>query len=164
VRKLFGTLPATFLGVIWLLPGIAWAGHGDCGQPVTSGSAPSASDCLYILQTAVAIQTCSPTPCICDTASPTGVTATDSLQCMRKAVGQNVQLNCPCAITTTSSSTVSTSTSSSISLFDVLADVVDDGSDAPMTSLDASEASPQADVCPAAATRQAHPAAPPQLQ
>jgi len=71
------------------------AAQGDCGQPATSGSNPTATDCLYILKTAVGAQTCSPT-CICDVNAAGGVTATDALTCLKKAVGQDVLLNCPC--------------------------------------------------------------------
>ena len=51
-------------------PVTAQAARGDCGQPVTTGSGPTAADCLYILKTAVGAQTCIP-ECICDIGAPT---------------------------------------------------------------------------------------------
>jgi len=64
-----------------------------CGQPVTSGSNPTATDCLYILKTAVGAQACTP-ECLCDVNAAGGVTASDALLCLKKAVGQNVTLDC----------------------------------------------------------------------
>jgi uncharacterized repeat protein (TIGR01451 family) len=71
------------------------AALGDCGQPVSSGNNPTASDCLFILRSAVGAATCAPA-CICDTNGVGGTTATDALVCLAKAVGQPVNLNCPC--------------------------------------------------------------------
>lgn len=65
----------------------------DCGLPVTNGPNPTASDCLYMLRTAVGAVTCTP-QCICDVNAAGGVTAADALLCLRKAVGQNVTLDC----------------------------------------------------------------------
>ena len=69
------------------------ASLGDCGQPVTNGSNPTATDCLYILKAAVGAQVCTP-ECVCDVNAAGGVTATDALTCLKKAVGQNVTLDC----------------------------------------------------------------------
>lgn len=66
-----------------------------CGQPLTSGVKPLASDCLFILRAAVKSATCDPT-CQCDTNGDQKITAPDALLCLKKAVGQNIQLNCPC--------------------------------------------------------------------
>jgi hypothetical protein len=67
----------------------------QCAQPVSSGAAPVASDCLFILGVAVGSQTCLPA-CTC---APTGslpTKATDALLCLSRATGQPVTLNCPC--------------------------------------------------------------------
>jgi hypothetical protein len=79
---------------------IAAAAQGDCGQPVSSGAAPTASDCLFILRAAVGSQTCTP-ECVCDTSGNSAIAASDALLCLKKAVGQDVALNCPCITTTT---------------------------------------------------------------
>jgi len=66
-----------------------------CAQPVSTGSKPTASDCLFILQAAVGVTTCSP-ECAC---APTGslpITATDALLCLANAVGTSTSLSCPC--------------------------------------------------------------------
>ncbi|HYC55534.1 MAG TPA: DUF4215 domain-containing protein [Candidatus Binatia bacterium] len=89
----------------------AAAANGDCSQPVTSGSNPTASDCLYILRTGVGVTECE--LCVCDTNGSLTITATDALICLRVAVNQPVPLNCPdCGGVSTSTST-STTTSSS---------------------------------------------------
>jgi len=62
---------------------------------VTNGSQPTASDCLFILRTAVGAVTCDPA-CICAPKGSLPTTATDALVCLKKAVGQGVALNCPC--------------------------------------------------------------------
>ena len=72
------------------------AAQGDCAQPLSSGSNPTASDCLFILRSAVGISTCSPS-CVCDPNGSGGTSATDALVCLAKAVGQPVTLDCPCA-------------------------------------------------------------------
>jgi hypothetical protein len=78
-----------------------------CSQPVTGGSepGPKASDCLFILRTAVGSSTCEPA-CICNTSGSGGTTASDALICLKKAVGQDIELNCLCG----SSTTLATST------------------------------------------------------
>lgn len=93
----------------------ALAAKGDCSQPVTNGSTPTASDCAYILRAAVGLETCE--LCVCDVNGSQSRTAADALTCLKKAVGQNVNLNCPSCdgITTTTNTTLSTSTSSSTS-------------------------------------------------
>jgi hypothetical protein len=64
------------------------------------GQGPTASDCLFILRTAVGSETCSPA-CVCDPSGDDHTTASDALVCLKKAVGQNVTLNCPCGSSTT---------------------------------------------------------------
>jgi hypothetical protein len=71
------------------------AAQGDCGQPVSSGAQPTASDCLRILRVSVGSDTCA-RACICDTNGIGGTTASDALVCLKKAVGQDVDLGCRC--------------------------------------------------------------------
>jgi len=79
----------------------ASAAQGDCAQPVSMGAGPVASDCLFLLNVAVGLQTCTPQPCVCDPTGDGNATASDALVCLRKAVGDSVALACPCATTTT---------------------------------------------------------------
>ena len=109
-RRLFSTLAAAGL-VLVLSPGAVLAAQGDCSQPVTNGSNPTASDCLFILRAAVGSATCDPA-CVCAPKGSLPTTATDALICLKKAVGQAITLDCPCPVTTTSSTTLSTTTSS----------------------------------------------------
>lgn len=97
-----GTIIATSpIGAIDVL-----AAQGDCSQPLSNGPFPVATDCLYILNAAVLLQTCTP-QCIC---APTGdlpISATDALACLQKAVGQPITLQCPCGSGTSTSTTTS---------------------------------------------------------
>jgi hypothetical protein len=68
-----------------------------CAQPISSGALPVASDCLYILGTAVGTQSCAPDPCVCDPSGDGNVVATDALLCLNNAVGISAPLNCPCS-------------------------------------------------------------------
>lgn len=67
-----------------------------CAQPVSTGPAPVASDCLYILNAAVGVTTCSPA-CICAPKGTLPVSATDALVCLNAAVGTAVELMCDCS-------------------------------------------------------------------
>ena len=66
-----------------------------CSQPISTGSRPTASDCLFILKAAVGSVTCTPA-CMCAPKGSLPITATDALVCLKNAVGQPVALNCPC--------------------------------------------------------------------
>lgn len=70
-----------------------------CGQPVTDGDKPTVTDCLYILKAGVGSTTCTP-ECLCDVNASDAITAGDALLCLRKAVGQDVVLDCgaDCAV------------------------------------------------------------------
>jgi cysteine-rich repeat protein len=83
----------TITAALMMAPAVASAAKGDCGQPQTDGANPTATDCLYILKTAVGAVTCTPT-CVCDVNNSGGVSATDALTCLKKAVGQAVTLDC----------------------------------------------------------------------
>jgi uncharacterized repeat protein (TIGR01451 family) len=84
------TLVAVFAGA-----GPCRAANGDCSQPLSTGAAPTASDCLFILRTAVGSQVCDPA-CVCDTNGAGGTSATDALLCLKAAVAEPVTLSCPC--------------------------------------------------------------------
>lgn len=86
--------------VVAASPCRARAATGDCGQPISDGAAPVASDCLYILNVAVGAASCSP-PCICAPSGTLPTAAVDALACLIAATGGNVVLNCPCDTTTT---------------------------------------------------------------
>ena len=110
LAKLRQWAEAAALGMlIAILPIVATdarAAQGDCSQPLSNGPFPVATDCLYILNAAVLLQTCTP-QCIC---APTGelpISATDALACLQKAVGQQITLQCPCGSGTSSSTTTS---------------------------------------------------------
>jgi hypothetical protein len=68
-----------------------------CAQPVSTGAKPVASDCLFILRTAIGVQSCSP-ECACAPKGTLPVKATDALLCLKNATGQAVTLNCPCTV------------------------------------------------------------------
>jgi hypothetical protein len=73
----------------------AVAGAGDCGQPVSTGQTPTASDALSILSTAVGSSSCE--TCVCDADGSGAITATDSLLILNIAVGLGSGLFCePC--------------------------------------------------------------------
>ena len=87
----------------------AHADQGDCGQPVTTGTGPAASDALFVLQAAVGIASCPGN--VCDTDGSCAVTAGDALRLLGFVTGQDYELTCSlCGGTTTSTSTTSTST------------------------------------------------------
>ena len=84
---------------ILIVSGAAFAAQGDCSQPVSSGTNPTASDCLFILKAAVGAVQCTlgtPPGCVCKPTGGDRLVATDALLCLKKAVGQGVTLNCPC--------------------------------------------------------------------
>ncbi|MFN2378496.1 MAG: hypothetical protein ABR538_18345 [Candidatus Binatia bacterium] len=64
----------------------------DCGQPLSDGDGPVASDCLHVLRAAVGTVGCE--DCICDLNASASQTASDALLCLRSAVGQEVELAC----------------------------------------------------------------------
>src|SRR5262249_30130097 len=84
------------LTALGLTPNNAHANLGQCSQPFTAGGDPSASDCLYILQTAVGNRACD-NPCICAPKGTLPTRATDALICLARSVNPGQALNCPCA-------------------------------------------------------------------
>lgn len=78
----------------------ALAANGDCGQPISSGSAVTSTDALAVLKAAVGLLSC--LECVCDINGNGSIAATDALAALSIAVGQPVGLNCPsCTPTTT---------------------------------------------------------------
>jgi hypothetical protein len=66
-----------------------------CARPSSRGERPTASDCLYILNTAVGVTACVP-ECVCAPKGSLPTTATDALLCLGSTVGNPVELRCPC--------------------------------------------------------------------
>jgi len=68
----------------------------SCGKPITTGELPTVTDCLFILQTAVQLNTCTP-QCLCDVDSSNSVTVADALRCLQVATQvPGAGLDCPC--------------------------------------------------------------------
>jgi len=67
-----------------------------CAQPISSGTNPLASDCLFILGVSVGTRACTPNECVCDPSGDGKVVATDALLCLNAAVGNPATLDCPC--------------------------------------------------------------------
>ncbi|RMD83540.1 MAG: hypothetical protein D6815_06305, partial [Candidatus Dadabacteria bacterium] len=86
--KRFSLLIATLFLVA--LSGPAYANR--CGQPVSNGLAPVATDAFYILQSAVGAKGCRLEHC--DVNSDCKITAADSLGALRAAVGDGDDLGC----------------------------------------------------------------------
>jgi len=63
------------------------------GTPSTTASNVSATDSLFILRVAVALDSCE--LCVCDVDGSGSVAATDALATLRLAVGQPIDLECP---------------------------------------------------------------------
>ena len=72
------------------------AALGDCGQPITAGPVPVATDCLFILNVAVGLETCAP-ECVCAPKGSLPTVAADALACLIAASGGALQLECPCS-------------------------------------------------------------------
>ena len=69
----------------------------DCSQPISSGSAPTAVDCLLILRLAVGAPDTTCGECADIACRPSGgsvTTATDALRCLKAAVGDQSALSC----------------------------------------------------------------------
>ena len=94
----------------------AGAAQGDCAQPLSDGPSPVSTDCLFILNAAVSLATCSPV-CICAPSGDLPISATDALVCLQRAVGQAIPLNCPCGSGGSTSTTSSTRLETTTTLF-----------------------------------------------
>ena len=62
---------------------------------MSDGETPLATDCLFVLDAAVGLTTCTP-ECVCAPKGALPVSATDALVCLNAAVGAAVELHCPC--------------------------------------------------------------------
>jgi len=98
------------LGLMLLQPSVATADHAHCGQPLTDGSSPKASDALGVLRAAVGALACE--RCVRDVNRSGSTTAADGLLTLKKAVGQPLTLRCvDCLATATIGPTGGTITS-----------------------------------------------------
>jgi hypothetical protein len=135
--------------------GPAEAAKGDCGQPSSTGTGPTAGDCAAVLRASVSLVACQ--LCVCDVNNSTSLTASDALLCLRKAVGLAVTLNCPpCqGVTTTTQapqgSTTSTSTTSTTTTLPVTCSSNSDCNGLP----DGHRCNPNNDLCEKPCTRDA---------
>ncbi len=66
---------------------------GQCADPAEPFHLITVADALFVLRSAVAIQSCD--PCRCDADGVNGATTSDALSVLRYAVGNQVTLNCP---------------------------------------------------------------------
>ena len=73
-------------------PSLALSALPPCGRP-TNGTAPRASDALYVLKATVQSTDCDIR--VCDVTDTNTVTASDALMILKGAVGQEVNFNCP---------------------------------------------------------------------
>jgi hypothetical protein len=88
---LLNILPSLLL-VSTLLSGEAAADMFACGDPVEPEGITS-GDALRVLRTGVGTAECD--DCICDVDASGSIAASDALAVLRKAVGQQVELECP---------------------------------------------------------------------
>jgi uncharacterized protein YkwD len=85
-----------------------------CSQPLSSGAAPTATDCLFLLNVAVGAADCND-PCECAPKGALPTSATDALLCLNAATGQPAALQCPCQVTSSTSTTsITTTTTTSV--------------------------------------------------
>jgi len=96
----FGNRLAIAIGVLLASAGAAAAAGEFCAQPLSQGSAPTISDCLYIAGASVGAVPCE--VCVCDADGSGEVRIGDALRCLRVVLGAPVTLACPpCSVTTT---------------------------------------------------------------
>lgn len=89
----FLLLAAVSVAALATAPLPAAADVGDCGQPLSTGAAPLASDALGVLRAAVGSTTCD--PCVCDATGDGNVAASDAQRVLKAAVGTPQDLQCP---------------------------------------------------------------------
>jgi hypothetical protein len=82
---------------------------GDCGQPVSTGGAPTATDALFALRSAVGVVSCE--LLVCDVDGSCAITAGDALRTLLVATGQSLSLDCETCGATTTTTVTSTTTS-----------------------------------------------------
>ncbi len=111
--KIISALTGLAAAAMLVIPAAGFAAQGDCGQPISDGSNPTATDASVTLRFAVgALSACSDfgPDCICDVNDSASTTASDALLVLRKAVGQPVTLDCGAACTTTTTISITTTT------------------------------------------------------
>jgi hypothetical protein len=88
----------TLIITTWVaIPPDVGAFQGDCIQPQSTGAEPAPVDCLFILRVAAGLQSCDPTPCVCNPAGIGPISALDALICLSSVTHIDVPLNCPCS-------------------------------------------------------------------
>lgn len=83
--------PLIVIGLDLLAAAPVVAAQGDCGQPLSNGTDPSATDALFVLRTAVGSESCD--SCVCDVDASGATTASDALLVLNAAVG-TASLSC----------------------------------------------------------------------
>jgi hypothetical protein len=83
---------AAATAVVFSSSALTHAQTGACGQPVSAGATPTASDARYTLLSAIGARVCD--PCVCDVDSSGGVVASDALLLLNGATGIAVELSC----------------------------------------------------------------------
>lgn len=91
----------------------ASAALGDCGQPLSTGTEPTASDALFALNAAVGLVTCSIRSC--DVDASCSITAVDALRILRRSVGLPVVLSCDGCLSSTTTLSPPTTTTTTLS-------------------------------------------------
>jgi hypothetical protein len=113
-RFLFNVRTIAFIAALAITafgtPQISFAAQGDCGQPVSNGNNPVASDALNALNAAVGLVVCDLS--VCDVNCSGTITAPDALSILNVAVSLPVEGFCDCGPTTTTTmgSTTTTTT------------------------------------------------------
>jgi len=99
-------VPAALVALSLLTPSVCSAALGDCGQPVSTGPAPTVTDSLSILRAAIGAGSCDLS--VCDVDGTCAITASDALRLLSFVTGSNVEINCNGACGQTTTSTTST--------------------------------------------------------
>jgi hypothetical protein len=94
-HRSFRALVPAITSVVFLLAGSLSHAAPICGRPASSGSAPTASDALFVLRTTVALEQCD--ACVCDVDGDGTTTTSDALMLLRASAGSEIALACaPC--------------------------------------------------------------------
>jgi hypothetical protein len=83
---------ATLVLAIFFSSAPGGAQTGACGQPVSTGTVPTATDARYTLLAAIGARVCD--LCVCDVDSSGGIVATDALLLLNGATGLDVAFTC----------------------------------------------------------------------
>jgi hypothetical protein len=92
-RNVLACFGFVLFSVSFVCADLAGAALGDCGQPIGSGSNPTATDALATLGAAVGLRECE--TCVCDVDGSDTITATDALRVLSVAIGIPQALLCP---------------------------------------------------------------------